>query len=167
MIVKATPHRDLVCGMEVDINESLHRASWRGITLYFCSQQCLERFNATPTLYFSPSRLGNKPQSIKRHRLYFLTVDNQSLRSASASLRRMMGVLFVSPGSNSIEIEYDLFQITLEQIEGNVSGFGLILCSGLHRWRRIFWKFTEENEIDNTIAQAQTNSCNHLPSRLR
>lgn len=52
--VVAQTARDPVCGMEVNIAEastSVHR----GFVQYFCSQQCREKFEASPALYAGQS----------------------------------------------------------------------------------------------------------------
>ena len=41
---------DPVCGMTVDASTPL-RAEYRGITYYFCSRGCLDKFKATPERY--------------------------------------------------------------------------------------------------------------------
>lgn len=156
------PHRDPVCGMNVQSNDCRHIANRRGMIFYFCSQQCLERFEKTPQLYV----LGQNHSSIRRHKLYFVISDIQTVRSAMANLRRLMGIQSLSSGENYIEVEYDLFQITLENIEEHVSGSGLIFLGGWQRLRRAFWKFTEENEIANLANSTGSACCNRPPPRL-
>ncbi|MDG7006618.1 MAG: YHS domain-containing protein [Nitrososphaerota archaeon] len=36
--------RDLVCGMEIDETETEFRATYAGVSYYFCSTECLETF---------------------------------------------------------------------------------------------------------------------------
>lgn len=43
--------KDPVCGMSVDIADATFTAEHDGLTYYFCSQGCLERFTADPGAY--------------------------------------------------------------------------------------------------------------------
>ncbi|HEX5950642.1 MAG TPA: YHS domain-containing protein [Actinomycetota bacterium] len=54
--LKALPEgkaKDPVCGMTVDISGAAFTAEHDGLTYYFCSQGCLERFTADPDAYVS------------------------------------------------------------------------------------------------------------------
>ncbi len=43
--------RDPVCGMEVDPQSAAARATYNGVTFYFCSQGCKEQFERAPAVY--------------------------------------------------------------------------------------------------------------------
>jgi Cu+-exporting ATPase len=43
--------KDVVCGMRVDSATAPGRTSWGGRSYYFCSKECLERFDADPARY--------------------------------------------------------------------------------------------------------------------
>jgi Cu+-exporting ATPase len=47
--------KDPVCGMDVDPQTAKHRTEYRGLTYYFCSARCRERFEADPEKYVSPA----------------------------------------------------------------------------------------------------------------
>ena len=39
-----TLQRDLVCGMEIEEAKAAFRATYAGVSYYFCSAECLETF---------------------------------------------------------------------------------------------------------------------------
>lgn len=43
---------DPVCGMEVDPSQAYGKIEYKGITIYFCSQECQEKFKRNPEKYF-------------------------------------------------------------------------------------------------------------------
>jgi P-type Cu+ transporter len=46
--------RDVVCGMEVHEQQAVARREYRDRTYYFCSLDCLRRFEADPAHYADP-----------------------------------------------------------------------------------------------------------------
>ena len=54
-ILKTTA-KDPVCGMEVDRERPAGTHQHRGVTYYFCSRHCLERFRTDPLRYLEPGR---------------------------------------------------------------------------------------------------------------
>jgi Cu+-exporting ATPase len=42
---------DPVCGMQVDEKNAPARSTYKGVTYYFCSNQCKETFTADPQRY--------------------------------------------------------------------------------------------------------------------
>jgi Cu2+-exporting ATPase len=44
---------DPVCGMEVDPSQAYGKIEYKGITIYFCSQECQEKFKRNPEKYFT------------------------------------------------------------------------------------------------------------------
>ncbi len=44
-------HIDPVCSMEVDPESAQHTSEYKGDTMYFCSDQCLEKFENDPESY--------------------------------------------------------------------------------------------------------------------
>ncbi len=42
-----------MCGMTVEISSAAFTAEHEGLTYYFCSQGCLDRFTADPGAYVS------------------------------------------------------------------------------------------------------------------
>ncbi|HEX9657069.1 MAG TPA: YHS domain-containing protein [Bacteroidota bacterium] len=49
--------RDVVCGMEVDADNSPYKAIWEGKTFYFCSSSCLLHFDASPKSFMEDSHV--------------------------------------------------------------------------------------------------------------
>jgi YHS domain-containing protein len=46
---------DPVCGMKIDETKAPAQTMYQGKTYYFCSTQCRDSFNATPTKYVGKS----------------------------------------------------------------------------------------------------------------
>jgi YHS domain-containing protein len=46
--------KDVVCGMEVDAQQSAAKTEYRNRTYYSCSLNCLRRFEADPEHYADP-----------------------------------------------------------------------------------------------------------------
>jgi P-type Cu+ transporter len=42
---------DPVCGMQIEPDDAAGTAEYRGTTYYFCSQACLDAFEADPSAY--------------------------------------------------------------------------------------------------------------------
>jgi Cu+-exporting ATPase len=42
---------DPVCGMKVDEKSAPAKATYSGMTYYFCSNECKDKFNANPEKY--------------------------------------------------------------------------------------------------------------------
>ncbi len=79
-----------------------------------------------------------------------------------------MGVKSVTlASSNMLLVEYDLWQVTLEQLEATAKAAGLTIKDGWHRVQRSWWKFGERNEIDNLARAGNGACCNRPPSKLR
>ncbi len=49
--------RDVVCGMEVDVDNPPYRAIFEGKTFYFCSSSCLLHFDASPNRFMEGSHV--------------------------------------------------------------------------------------------------------------
>ncbi len=45
--------RDPVCGMELNVEDTMNRAEYRGRSFYFCSDQCRNKFDDNPEQYAS------------------------------------------------------------------------------------------------------------------
>src|SRR5215211_6935442 len=55
--IDITPHEvtDPVCGMTVSPQQTAGQKQFRGTTYYFCSSNCLEKFERDPNRYVTPS----------------------------------------------------------------------------------------------------------------
>ena len=42
---------DPVCGMQIEPDDAAGTAAYKGTTYYFCSQLCLDAFEADPSAY--------------------------------------------------------------------------------------------------------------------
>ena len=47
---------DLVCGMGVDENTTIHQSTHKGDIYYFCSSDCKEEFDSDPQFYVDDSQ---------------------------------------------------------------------------------------------------------------
>ena len=85
--------RDPVCGMEVDPSTAFTTRQNAGQTLYFCSQQCVDEFEAEPEKYVSRNQTatntGDIDQSTKS-----ASVDDQELdREALAAQKEYQSLM--------------------------------------------------------------------------
>jgi len=150
--------KDPVCGMEIAPSPTVFQTVYRGITYFFCSEQCRQRFLAKPLLYVGePDQKAPKQQGVerikKRHlRLAAPLSANQAVIVEKA-LRGVMGIKQVAAQGDSLEIHYDLLETSAELIEGQLASIGVQLGNGWsERLRRAFVHFEEENELDNLAA---------------
>jgi len=47
--------KDPVCGMQIDEQKAAARAEYQGVTYYFCSSTCHQKFVADPAKYAKPA----------------------------------------------------------------------------------------------------------------
>lgn len=104
---------------------------------------------------------------LKKRRLCFVSPGPETLRMVCGFLLGMEGVRSAIPDGDALLVEYDLFQITLTQLESTCAGSGLVLCSGFHGWMRAIWRFTEGNEIQNAAHPISSGCCNRPPAHTR
>lgn len=112
------------------------------------------------------SRLGLAPV-FKKRRLHFISPVPEAIRMVCGFLLGMEGVRSAVPEGDALLVEYDLFRVTLAQLEKTCAGTGLVLCSGFHGWMRAIWRFTEDNEIQNAAHPISRGCCNHPPAHTR
>lgn len=149
--------RDPVCQMLVAPDQ--YAIDYQGMAFAFCSQQCKDRFLASPHLYVgvpgerAPKQAGQ--EVIKRRRLRL----DQPLSASSAhkvtdQLLAMMGVYAVDIDGNELTITYDLLQATAEQVEATLKQAGARLGAGWgERLRRAFVHYLEETEVASREVQ--------------
>ncbi len=53
-----TNNIDLVCGMKVEEEKAIGTAEYLGKTYYFCSEDCLQKFNQKPESYMIRTGVG-------------------------------------------------------------------------------------------------------------
>jgi len=143
--------KDPVCHMNVSTTSLT--IEYAGIHYAFCSIQCKERFLANPHLYIgvpghkAPAQKGM--QLIKRRRMLLETpLDSEQATHIKRTLFEMMGIQEISIEKNTIDIQYDLLQVTAEQISEKLGSIGAQLGGGLmDRLKLAFIDFQEEAEI--------------------
>ena len=144
---------DPVCHMQVP---SISLATeYAGGHYAFCSAQCKERFLASPHLYIgfpgrkAPAQEGKKV--IKRRRLLLLApLDAAQAEQVKQALLEMMGIHEVCIEGDKIEIQYDLVQVTAEQIADKLALIGVDLGDGwIDRLKLAFINNLEEIEISS------------------
>jgi YHS domain-containing protein len=143
--------KDPVCDMTVE--GDAFETAYEGIRYFFCSEQCRERFLATPHLYVGypghPSPRQRGVQVVKRRRLMLdhpLSAHEADL--LREDLRGMMGVREIHVDGRQAEITYDLMAVTAELIEARLVSIGLRLGQEWpERLRLGFIHFIEESEV--------------------
>ncbi len=155
--------KDYVCQMQVP--STSFATEYAGGYYAFCSAQCKERFLANPHLYIgfpgrkAPAQEGVKV--IKRHRLSLSMLLNAAqAEQVKQALLEMMGMLEVSIEGNRIEIQYDLIQVTLEQIADKLGLIGTDLGTGwMDRLKLAFINNLEEIEINSLEVEKKKKCC--------
>ena len=144
---------DYVCHMQVP--SASFATEYAGGYYAFCSAQCKERFLASPHLYIgfpgrkAPAQEGKKV--IKRRRLLLLApLDAAQAEQVKQALLEMMGIHEVCIEGDKIEIQYDLVQVTAEQIADKLALIGADLGDGwIDRLKLAFINNLEEIEISS------------------
>ncbi len=142
---------DPVCHMEVPTTS--HACEYEGIQYAFCSEQCRERFLANPRLYIglpghkAPAQQGREVIK-KRSLMLSEPLDAVQAGQVKQALLSMMGIQAVHIEANKIEIQYDLIQVTTEQIADKLTFIGSELGGGwVDRLKQAFINYREECEI--------------------
>lgn len=145
--------KDPVCHMAVPATSLA--TEYAGIHYAFCSAQCRERFLANPHLYTGlPGRKSPAQQGkaiIKRRRMTLSApLDAEQTELVKRALLEMMGVGKVFIEGDKIEIQYDLMQVTVEQIADKLVLIGTEIGGGwIDRLKLAFINYQEECEIGN------------------
>ena len=145
--------KDPVCHMVV--SEASFATQHEGIAYAFCSQQCKDRFLANPHLYIGLP--GNKAVAqqrkviIKQRRMLLSApLDSAQSELVKHELRAMMGVKDVCIEGTTIKLQYDLIQVTADQIAEKLTLIGTGLGDGwMERLKLAFINYQEECEIGN------------------
>jgi len=144
---------DPVCHMQVI--STLFATEYEGCYYAFCSAQCQERFMATPHLYIgfpgnpAPAQEGKK---VIKHRRLLLSAQLDAIQAERVkhALLGMMGIHEVHVEGNKIEIQYDLIQVTAEQIAEKLALIGADLGEGwIDRLKLALINNLEEIEINS------------------
>ena len=143
--------KDPVCRMEVAATS--FATEYAGIAYAFCSAQCKERFLANPQLYIgfpghkAPAQKGRK--IIKQRRLLLsVPLDAMQAEQVKRALLEMMGIHKVCIEGDKLEVQYDLMQVTTEQIADKLALIGADLGGGwMDRLKLAFINYLEETEM--------------------
>ncbi|HEU0233579.1 MAG TPA: YHS domain-containing protein [Gallionella sp.] len=145
--------KDPVCHMQVP--STSFATEYAGVHYAFCSAQCKERFLANLHLYVgfpghkAPAQEGK--EVIKRHRLLLSApLDAIQAEQVKRALLEMMGIHEVCIEGDKIEIQYDLMQVTAEQIADKLALIGADLGGGwMDRLKLAFINNLEDIEISS------------------
>jgi YHS domain-containing protein/copper chaperone CopZ len=143
--------KDPVCHMEIPA--ASFATEYAGIHYAFCSAQCKKRFLANPYLYTgfpghkAPAQQGK--EIIKQRRMMLSApLDAEQTALVKRALLEMMGVREIHIESDKIKIQYDLMQVTAEQIADKLALIGTELGSGwMDRLKLAFIHYQEECEV--------------------
>jgi YHS domain-containing protein len=155
--------KDYVCQMQVP--STSFATEYAGGHYAFCSAQCKERFLANPHLYIgfpgrkAPAQEGK--QVIKRRRFMLSeTLDATQAEQVKQVLQEMMGMHEIFIDGNEIEIQYDLMQVTVEQIADKLSSIGANPGGGwIDRLKLAFINNLEEIEINSLEVEKKKKCC--------
>ena len=154
---------DPVCHMQVP--STLFATEYAGCHYAFCSAQCKERFLANPHLYIgfpgrkAPAQEGK--QVIKCRRLLLSEpLDATQAEQVKQALLEMMGIHEICIEGDKIEIQYDLIQVTAEQIADKLALTGANLGGGwIDRLKLAFINNLEEIEINSLEVEKKKKCC--------
>ena len=139
-----------VCQMEVE--EGDLALVYLRMHFAFCSEQCRERFQATPHLYVGlPGQKAAKQEGrelLKRRCIQLDTaLTPEEMRMLEDALTAMMGIKHLVVEEDAVQITYDLIEATEEQIERTLLETGAQLGSRwTERLRRAGVHYTEDCE---------------------
>lgn len=142
--------KDPVCHMEVPFES--FALEYEGIHHAFCSTQCKERFLSNPHLYIGfPGHKAPAQQGVEviknRHFVLSTPLDTTQAEQVKRALLEMMGIREITIDGDKIEIQYDLIQITAEQIADKLGLIGISLGGGwIDRLKLAFINNAEETE---------------------
>ncbi len=145
--------KDLVCGMMVDSQDNA--IEYLQMSFAFCSKQCKARFLTNPHLYIgTPGHKAPKQEGrevVKRRRIRLSQpLSSEDTTQVSEALQAMMGIKDLKVSQDTIEITYDLLQVTLKQLEEKLVEIGIQLGGGWsERLRRAFLQESEELQIES------------------
>lgn len=136
-----------------------------GIVYHFCSQQCVENFDAHPRLYVGKGAQKAEGKTVIKRRTFTLErpVPQPDADALKAALLCMMGVKEVGISGNRVSVSYDLLEATAVQIERAIEKAGASPGKGwVARLRRGWAQYTEETELGNLSAEDAA-CCNRPP----
>ncbi len=157
-----------VCKMLTESSDIF--CEYQNINFSFCSEQCKERFEANPNLYFGqigkPSAKYQNKNIIKQRVLHLdETIPDDVAEKINQSLMTMMGIKNVDIKDKKITINYDLLEATIQQIETHIEQMGQHLSDNwVNRLHNAFIHYSEETELDN-LEQSKGYYCHNTPKK--
>lgn len=143
--------KDPVCHMTVP--DTSFATEYEGIHYAFCSAQCKDRFLANPHLYIGlpgQKAVAQQGRQIVKQRSLLLSspLDTKQAELVKRELLSMMGISEIRIDGDKMEIQYDLMQVTAEQIADKLALIGTELGGHwMERLKRAFINYQEECEI--------------------
>ncbi len=136
--------KDPVCGMEIDPQSAFASREHMGQTLHFCSQSCVDQFDADPhkyTLTPAPPPLGegsrgeglagsattgvNPALAFSRIELPVIGLDKDGGRKViETALRSVPGVRAANANTGLVVVEYDPKSVTVDRLSAAVKSAG-------------------------------------------
>lgn len=138
------------------VTEDSYAVQLRGMTFWLCSEQCRERFTQRSSLYIGDPKHGKSAKQhgikVEKKRTINLVLPNnhESASLLIQYLNSLMGVIEAKINQGQLEIEYDLVQVSLEEIEAFIKSTGIdIEQSWMDKVHDAFIHFNEEGQLDN------------------
>jgi len=130
--------KDPVCGMEIEAKDAFASRESMGQTFYFCSQACVDKFDANPHAYMhheerplaSPLTTGVNPKLGDLHRVELPLVGLDSAASVPIIERELKAVTGVQEATVNFStkrafIQFDAGHADLENLTGAIKRAGL------------------------------------------
>ena len=122
--------KDPVCGMEIDPPSAFAQREHMGQTFYFCSQNCVDQFDADPHKYAMAGSMttGYNPDlPLARIELPIVGLKKADRAQAlEAALKAVPGVhtAKINVGSSAVQVEYDAPSVTIGALSQAVKSAG-------------------------------------------
>lgn len=141
---------------EMSASDSSLQTQYRGNSYWFCSTQCEKRFESRPHLYVGDPWHGQSVKQkgeevVKSHRINLNIVPSPLISDLLVrELEKLMGLKSVRLQGQTIEVTYDLIQISLAEIEKVIeTAYGGLKSGIVESLRRGLIHNSEECELDN------------------
>ncbi len=154
--------KDPVCHMTVP--DTSFATEYEGIHYAFCSAQCKDRFLANPHLYIGvpgQKAVAQQGKEVIKQRSMMLSapLDTEQAELVKRALLEMMGICEIRIEGKKIEIQYDLMQVTAEQIADKLASIGTALGGRwMERLKLAFVNYQEECEIGSLEVTSRKHS---------
>lgn len=159
-VIKKCP----VC--EMVVRKSVFALKYVGIDYQFCSEQCLRKFKQRPHLFVgsplhgkSEKQKGHKSKKARKIKLK-TPMSATSVALVASQIRALMGVESLEVNSDEIFVVYDLFQVSLEDIENVIiRSQGYLKETITDKVRRGIIHYSEDCELDNLAHLTKGGGC--------